>query len=94
MFFNISNLLINNQEISVHEIIGLNKITEKYDLTLTREQAIELVNHRNAILKEVGRVELGGGILEKLIYEFCDSSYIIRLIIPILPQICYDTNGK
>lgn len=78
MISDINNLLINNQETTVNEIVELNKITEKYGLTLTKEQAIDLVNNRNTILKEVGRIELGGGILEKLIYEFCDSSYIYK----------------
>ena len=75
---NINNLLINNQETTVNEIVELNKTTEKYGLILTKEQAIDLVNNRNIILKEIGRIEIGGGILEKLIYEFCDSSYIYK----------------
>ncbi|MGN1312504.1 MAG: DUF6323 family protein [Bacilli bacterium] len=78
MISNINNLLINNQETTVNEIVELNKTTEKYGLTLTKEQAIDLVNNRNIILKEVGRIELGGGILEKLIYEFCDSPYLYK----------------
>lgn len=78
MIFNTNNLLINNQKTTIKEIVELNKITEKYGLTLTKEQAIHLVNNRNTILKEVGRIELGEGILEKLIYEFCDSSYIYK----------------
>lgn len=75
---NINNLLINNQKTTINEIIHLNKTTEKYGLILTKEQAIDLVNNRNTILKEVGRIELGAGILEKLIYEFCDSLYIYK----------------
>lgn len=73
---NINNLLLNHQETTIKQIVELNETTEKYGLSLTKEQAIDLVNNRNTILKEVGRIELGGGILEKLIYEFCDSSYI------------------
>lgn len=75
---NINNLLINNQETVVNEIVELNKITEKYGLILTKEQATDLVNNRNTVLKEVGRIELGGGILEKLIYEFYDSPYLYK----------------
>lgn len=78
IIFNINNLLINNQETTVNEIVELNKTTEKYGLILTKEQAIDLVNNRNIILKEIGRIEFDGGILEKLIYEFCDSSYIYK----------------
>lgn len=78
MISNINTILINNQETAVNEILELNKITEKYDLILTKEQVVDLVNNRNIILKEYGRIELGGGILEKLIYEFCDSPYIYK----------------
>lgn len=78
MISNINNLLINSQEATVNEIIELNKITEKYGLNLTKEQAIDLVNNRNNALKEVGRIELNGGMLEKLIYEFCDSPYLYK----------------
>ena len=42
MISDINNLLINNQEMTVNEIVELNKITEKYGLALTKEQAIEL----------------------------------------------------
>lgn len=76
--FNINNLLINNQKMTVNEIVELNKTTEKYDLTLTKEQVMDLVKNRDVILKEVGRIELGTGILEKIIYEFCDSPYLYK----------------
>ena len=78
MISSINNSLINNQETTVNEIVELNKTTAKYGLTLNKEQAIDLINNRNIVLKEVGRIELGVGILEKLIYEFCDSSYIYK----------------
>lgn len=78
MISNINTILINNQETAVNAILELNKTTEKYDLILTKEQAVDLVNNRNNILKEYGRIELGGGIFEKLIYEFCDSPYLYK----------------
>lgn len=78
MISNINDLILNNQDTTVNQIVKLNEITEKYGLTLTKEQAIALVNNRNIILKELGRLELSGGILENLIYEFCDSLYVDR----------------
>ena len=53
-----------------------NKKTEKFGLSLTREQAGELVICRNESLKKYKRVEFGEGILNKLIFIFCDSQYI------------------
>lgn len=35
-----------------------------------------LVTARFAALEETGRVEFGGGVIEKLEYAFCDSPYV------------------
>lgn len=71
-----NNLVFNDFSLALNDIISLNKFTENYGLSLTKEQAITLVKNRNTILKDIGRIEIGGGILEKLIYEFYDSTYI------------------
>lgn len=73
-FFNWS--LIQSQ--AVNEILECNKYSEKYGLALTETQAIELVETREQSLKSVGRVEFGGGVLDKIIIEFCDSPYISK----------------
>lgn len=71
-----NNLVFNDFSLALNDIISLNKFTENYGLSLTKEQAITLVKNRNTVLKDIGRIEIGGGILEKLIYEFYDSTYI------------------
>lgn len=69
------NLIINNQ-LAVNEIYNLNKITERYGLVLSKKQITNLIKNRNTLLKELGRIEIGSGVLEEIIYEFCDSLYI------------------
>lgn len=61
---------------AVSEIIKLNEITEKYALVLTEKQAVELVETRNFTLKNTGRIEFSGGVINKIIKEFCSSPYI------------------
>lgn len=72
------NSLFNNNNLILKKILELNKITDSISLTLTREEAIELINDRNNIIKELGRVEVGKGVLGKIIYEFYDSPYIYK----------------
>ena len=72
------NSLFNNNNLILKKILELNKITDSISLTLTREEAIELINERNNIIKELGRVEVGKGVLGKIIYEFYDSPYIYK----------------
>jgi hypothetical protein len=71
---NISNSLI--QKHAVNEIIKCNDLTANYGLVLTKTQAIELIETRSYPLKATGRIEFGGGIIDKIIKEFCDSPYI------------------
>lgn len=64
------------QEEEVHALMAVNARTEKFGLTLSYEEARDLVINRNESLKSTKRVEFGDGILNKLIYQFCDSQYI------------------
>lgn len=57
-------------------LLSCNEKTQRFGLSLTQEQARELVICRNNSLKKYQRVEFGSGILDKLIYVFCDSAYI------------------
>ncbi len=43
---------------------------------MSRVEAIELVETRDLSLKSYGRIEFGGGIIDKIIKEFCNSPYI------------------
>lgn len=73
---NIHSSLIQTQ--AVQEIIQCNDFTTKYGLSLTEQQAMELVETRNQVLSANGRVEFSGGIIHKIIQEFCDSPYITK----------------
>lgn len=64
----------NKQEVA--SLISCNDRTRQYGLSLSEDEAAELVVCRNDSLKKHQRVELGKGILDKLIYAFCDSQYI------------------
>lgn len=64
------------QENEIRAIISANNKTEQFGLSLTVEEARELVLCRNNSLKETQRLELGESILEQIIFTFCDSQYI------------------
>jgi hypothetical protein len=66
------------QKQAIDEIIKCNDFTEEYGLVLTYEQAVELVETRFESLSANGRIELGGGVIDKIIKEFCDSPYVTR----------------
>ncbi len=71
-------MIIKNQEKEVTTLIACNEETQKYGLKLTQEEAKELVISRNASLRDHKRIEFSSSILEKLIYNFCDSQYLIQ----------------
>lgn len=53
-----------------------NRETARYGLTLTREEMAALAESRVRALRDTGRVELGEGILPRLIEAFCDSPHL------------------
>lgn len=59
-------------------LTGLNDYTKKFGVSLSKQEAEELLTEQKNSLKEHGRIEFGGGIIEKLIYAFCDSPYIYQ----------------
>lgn len=64
------------EKLAVEEIEKCNDFTSRFGLTLSRIEAIELVETRTLALKSNGRIEFGGGVIDKIIREFCDSPYI------------------
>lgn len=62
------------EELAVLEAV--NEDTAQFGLTLTETEAKELMVCRNESLARYQRVEFGRGILDKLIFVFCDSQYI------------------
>lgn len=57
-------------------LLACNETTQTFGLSLTAEEAKALVLSRNQSLKKYKRAELGAGILDKLIFTFCDSDYL------------------
>lgn len=64
------------QKQELKTIAACNEKTENFGLALTPEEAGMLIESRNYTLKKYQRVEFGNGILDKLIFVFCDSQYI------------------
>ena len=69
-------LLQKKQKDELAALISINSKTGEFGLVLSEEEAKELMVCRNKTLKKYQRVELGEGILEKLIFAFCDSAYL------------------
>lgn len=69
-------LLLEQQKQEVQKVLATNEKTAAFGLTLTEDDARELMACRKQTLQEQRRVEFGGGILPVLIEAFCDSSYL------------------
>ncbi len=74
-FLQIKNMFSDNES-EINQIEKCNEFSSKFGLVLTNEQIRILLEERYTTLKKYGRVELGKGILEKLIFEFSDSPFI------------------
>ncbi len=62
----------------LEKIENCNQYTGKFGLQLSRQDVMTLMQDRMETLREQKRVEFQGGILEKLIFTFCDSPYIYQ----------------
>ncbi|HEX3075630.1 MAG TPA: DUF6323 family protein [Lachnospiraceae bacterium] len=71
-------MMRNQQQQQLQKVVSCNEYTQKYGVTLSQEDALLLLERRKQNLKEQERVEFGEGILQKLIFTFCDSSYIYQ----------------
>lgn len=71
-----NNIININNKLAIKEILELNDITSKKDLSLTYKDTLYLIKNKNNILKDIGRIEVGSGIIKKIIYTFYDSPYI------------------
>ena len=61
---------------TVQALAEANRQTARYGLTLTPEQMTALAESRTRALLDTGRVELGAGILPRLVETFCDSPHL------------------
>ena len=65
-----------NYQIEVNEVLECNYYANKFGLTLSEVDAKQLVTSKKNILKEHERLEFDTGIIEKIIFAFCDSQFI------------------
>ncbi len=65
-------------KLAVSEIIKCNEYTARFGLVLSQDEAQQLVETRTEALNRNGRVEFGGGIIDILIKEFCDSPFLMQ----------------
>ncbi|MEG0780818.1 MAG: DUF6323 family protein [Oscillospiraceae bacterium] len=63
---------------AAQELRDCNDFTAQFGLRLSEPQVQTLVAARFEALKATGRMELGEGILKKLIIAFCDSPYLTQ----------------
>lgn len=57
------------------ELLELNQNLNK-NISLTKENVLELIHTKNNFLKEIGRIDLTNSILENIILTFIDSPFI------------------
>ena len=69
-------MLILSEKNRVSAIKKTNEYTKRYGLCLTDQDIQELLVSRRECLAKQQRVEFGAGILDKIIFAFCDSEYI------------------
>lgn len=58
------------------QIQACNNTSRRFGLELGEEQALALARFHQDTLRETGRMEFGTSIFPKLIFAFCDSSFI------------------
>ena len=69
-------LEVNIKEEEITKIKKCNEFTNKYGLILNDRQIYNLIEKKKEALKDMGRIEFRGGVIDRLIKEFCDSPYI------------------
>ena len=68
--------LVLQKKEQLSKVMGTNEITKRYGLALSEQEAQLILEEQKGALKKYQRAEFGTGITSKIIYEFCDSSYI------------------
>jgi len=64
------------EKATVKQIMLTNEVSQQYVMALSESDAKELVETKNYCLKTLGRIEIGGGIINDIILAFCDSPYL------------------
>ncbi len=63
---------------TVIEVKKCNEFSQNYGLLLSDQEIGALVENRKEALQMNGRIELGGGVIQKIIMEFADSPYLYQ----------------
>ena len=71
-------MLLLSEQGQVDLLKKTNAYADQYGLCLTDADIQELIVRRRECLTEQQRVEFGNGILDKIIFAFCDSAYIYQ----------------
>jgi len=71
-------LLQMNEVLQKQALQKTNEFTKQFGLALSEGDMDLLLKERRQSLQEQERIELRGGILPRLIFEFCDSPYIYQ----------------
>lgn len=74
----LTNLPSSQPQADPAALARFNQRSEPYGLILSKSALQRLLLLRAEALKRTGRVELGGGVLEKLVTAFCDSPYVVQ----------------
>ena len=69
-------IVLLQQQSQLGKVMETNQKTAPYGLFLSEQDAELLIEEHHHALQEQKRVEFGGGITPKIIYEFCDSDFI------------------
>lgn len=69
-------MILLQQQNQLARVMQTNQSTQRFGLILTEQDAKRILDERKKSLLEQRRIELGEGIVPKIIYEFCDSGYI------------------
>lgn len=68
--------LINSGKNQLQKVIDTNRYTDRFGISLSEQDAKQLLEARMDRLRQEERIEFREGILPKLIFAFCDSPYI------------------
>ena len=69
-------LLTRDEHTELASLLSSNEKSEYFGLSLTSKDAHALITSRNTSLRKYNRIEFGKGILDQLIFTFCNSAYI------------------
>lgn len=64
------------EEQAVQALMAQDSVSGRFGLTLSKDEALALCQTRSFALRRYGRLEFGGGVIERLIEAFCDSPYL------------------